>query len=127
MTREAVAGPPRSADRTGSIENTPVPGHNHAHSMEAIFQHPDGPSLTPLERRLMSLLLAKKGRTVSNRTIHKTLYGASARRGRKAIKFHVMNLRRKLAQLGGWKIETDRGSGLRAVPRSLIGTAETPG
>ena len=67
----------------------------------------------------MALLLAREGCAISSQTIRRELYGETYSRGHKALIFHVMNLRRKLAQLDlGFAVETARGVGFRMVRRS---------
>jgi DNA-binding response OmpR family regulator len=51
-------------------------------------------ALSPLERRLWTVLLAHEGRWISSREIQVNLYGDGGLRGHKAVTFHIMNVRR---------------------------------
>jgi DNA-binding response OmpR family regulator len=74
--------------------------------------------LTPSEFRLMILLTAQPGRTITRATIMGVLWNSSYVGGGRTCEVHVSKLRRKIDRGGGQtrRIETVRGKGYRFIP-----------
>ena len=74
--------------------------------------------LTPLELRLLQLLLAQAGRTVAPERLIRHLWGGSVSAGREHLKQLVYRLRQKIEDdpMAPRLLRTDPGAGYRLEP-----------
>lgn len=68
--------------------------------------------LTPLELRLLALLMERRGRVQSRRQLLEAVWDVTARIATRTVDMHVQRLRSKAGEEGEW-IETVRGFGYR--------------
>lgn len=80
-------------------------------------------SLTPLETRLLWLLAAERGRTLSRDEIFDRIWGGERQQGDRSVDVLVRRLRRKIDESGGGYtyVQTDHGRGYRleAIPKAF--------
>lgn len=69
-------------------------------------------SLTPIEYRLLGVLLERRGRAQDRRSLLEAAWGIHAEIETRTVDVHILRLRRKLGAAGRW-IETVRGHGYR--------------
>lgn len=68
--------------------------------------------LTPLELRLLAVLMERRGRVQSRRQLLEAVWDVTARIATRTVDMHVQRLRSKAGDEGAW-IETARGFGYR--------------
>lgn len=80
-------------------------------------------SLTPLETKLLWLLAAGSGRTLSRDEIFERIWGGERQRADRSVDVLVRRLRRKIDESGGGYtyVQTDHGHGYRleAIPKAF--------
>lgn len=81
--------------------------------------------LTPLEFKLLSMLVERRGRVQTREVLQSDVWGIRSDIATRTVDTHVKRLREKLGEAGAW-VETVRGVGYRFVDEPPATTSRPP-